>query len=209
LSKAELVIADGDAEARDFKSELKRIENENDVQKLMAQLHKCLTLTVENMVKVGAIVRRLDEMELDLSSLGIPNVALFRRIAHGGMLPEVFVNLSGTPRIMRKVSCLPIPDQRAIVKGTSLKVMLRGGDHMLIAVADMTDGQASQVFARDHIRSDSQQSAWLHENEQRAEMKKAKPPEVMVDKRRHGITIGDVFLSADDLVKLLGQLAKK
>lgn len=190
-------------------AELNRIAEDDDVQSLLSQLHECLAMTVGSIVKLAAIVRRLELLEVNVVELRIPNMAYFRKIAHGGMLPALFINLAGSPQVMRRVSRLPIPDQQKIVDGESMKVMLRGGDHLMISVTDMTGSQVTQVFAGDHIRSESQQVAWLVEHSQRAEVQKVPSPPVMLDRKRHGIVVGDVFVSASDLAAYLGDLAKK
>lgn len=185
-----------------------RIEAEDNVQSLLLEMQECLAVTVGSIVKLGAIVRRLETLEVDMSTVRIPNMDYFRRVAHGKMLPEVFVEMVGSPLVLRRVSRLPLPDQRSIVDGKPVKVMLPGGDHLLIAPKDMTTGQSKQVFAADHIRSDAQQVAWMAERSQRATL----PPEnrpVLVDRKRHGIVVGETFISASELAGYLGELATK
>jgi len=202
------IVEKGTGHRNDIASSLEQIKSEHDVQSLLSQMNDCLALTADSIMKIGAIVRRLEQLEVDVSSLRIPNMDYFRRIAHGSMLPGVFVSLAGSPLIMRRVSRLPIPDQQKIVNGEPVKVILRGGDHMMISVDNMTTKQTKQVFAVDHIRSDSQQAAWLVADEQSIPANTERPP-VMLDRRRNGIVIGEVFVSASDLAKYLGDLAEK
>jgi hypothetical protein len=203
-SALERPIAESDIE--DY--ELGRISVENDPQTLIAELSECMAITVKTIVKIGAIIRRLEALEFDIESLKLPNINYFRRVAHGNMIPELFVSLVGAPMVLRKVSNLPIPDQQRIASGKPVKVILRGGDHMLIRVDDLTSEQARQVFASDHIRSDSQQAAWLAERSQNV-TSAVSASIVMIDRKRHGIVVGDTFISATDLAGYLGSLAEK
>jgi len=190
-------------------SELSRIGHESDPQMLVAELTACMAITVQAIVKIGAIIRRLDELKFDIESLKIPNLNYFRKVAHGQMVPELFVSLIGAPIVLRKVANLPLLDQRRISDGMPVKVMLRGGDYMMLRVEDMTREQAQQVFASDHIRSDSQQAAWLIERSQLAKSTAVSASPVMLDRKRHGIVVGDTFISATDLAGYLGSLAEK
>jgi len=199
------MIASNDTE----NSELSRIGDENDPQRLVAELTACMAVTVQAIVKIGAIIRRLDELGFDIESLRLPNLNYFRKVAHGQMVPELFVSLIGAPVVLRKVANLPLLDQRRISDGKPVKVILPGGDHMMLRVEDMTREQAQQVFASDHIRNDSQQAAWLIERSQLAKNTAVSASPVMIDRRRHGIVVGDTFISASDLAGYLGSLAEK
>tara|TARA_R110000868_G_scaffold366198_1_gene629117 strand:- start:214 stop:834 length:621 start_codon:yes stop_codon:yes gene_type:complete len=185
-----------------------RIESEEDVQSLIGEMKECLTVTVDAIRRLGAIVRRLEELKFDFSELRIPNMDYFRKIGHGRMLPEVFVSLAGKPNLLRKVSNVMIQEQQHIVDGKPVKVMLRGGDFMLAAPSDMTFDQIRQVFAADHIRNDSEQAAWLIDRDQKVTPTATASP-VMLDRKRHGIVVGDTFISATDLAGYLGSLAER
>jgi hypothetical protein len=198
------MIASNETQTR----ELSRIGDESNPQVLVTELTACMAVTVQAIVKIGAIIRRLDELGFDIESLRLPNLSYFRKVAHGQMVPELFVSLIGAPIVLRKVANLPLFDQQRISDGKPVKVILPGGDHMMIRVEDMTREQAQQVFASDYIRSDSQQAAWLVEKSQVVGSRKADAP-VMLDRRRHGIVVGETFISASDLAKYLGDLANK
>jgi hypothetical protein len=192
----------------DCDNDLLRINEESNAQSLVSELGECMEVTVRTIMKIGAIIRRLEELGFDIESLRIPNITYFRKVAHGKMIPELFVNLIGAPRVLRKVANLPIPDQRLVADGKPVKLILRGGDHMLVRVEDMTNDQARQVFASDHIRSDSQQAAWLVERSQSIPSAESASA-VLIDRKRHGIVVGDTFISATDLAGYLGRLAEK
>jgi|GEM_PF-4528336 hypothetical protein len=209
MSTASIIVPDVTDQNAELISDIEQINASTDVQVLLSQIHECLTITVHALMKLGAIVRRLEVLEVDVSALRLPNMDYFRRIAHGSMLPEVFVSLAGTPMVLRRVSRLPMVDQREIADGGPVKVMLRGGDHLMVAVSDLTTKQIKQVFAADHIRSESQQVAWLVEFDSQKLLPDAERPVVMLDRRRNGIVVGDVFVSAGDLAQYLGDLSRK
>ena len=187
--------------------DLSRIDSESDIQSLLSEMVECVSVTVFSIVKIGAIIRRLEELEFDINSLNLPNVEYFRKVAHGSMSADVFVKFAGLPVMMRRIASLPMPDQKMLVDGKPLKVMLRGGDHLLIAANDMTTDQVRQVFASSHIRSDAEQVAWLVDRSQKCDV--PAPSAVTLDRRRHGIIVGDTFISATDLAKYLGRLAER
>lgn len=205
MSNAELIEHECDGLEN---SDLSRISKEIDTQSLVMELTDCMAVTVHAILKIGAIIRRLDDLDFDMETLRLPNINYFRKVAYGKMIPELFVNLVGAPIVLRKVANLPLIDQKRISDGKPVKVILQGGDHMLLRVEDMTNEQARQVFASDHIRSDSQQAAWIVERSQVAKSKASASP-VMLDRKRHGIVVGDTFISATDLAGYLGSLADK
>lgn len=194
----------------DTKAEdISRIATESDIAALVSELTSCMSVTVHAIVRIGAIIRRLDELEFDVDSLRLPNLNYFRKVAHGKMVPQLFVSLIGAPIVLRKVANLPLIDQKRIADGKPVKLLLHGGDHMMLRVEDMTNDQARQVFASDHIRNDSEQSAWITERSQLAKGSAVSASPVMIDRKRHGIVVGDTFISATDLAGYLGSLAEK
>lgn len=192
-----------------LKDSIARIESENDPEKLLDELRQCLAISVETLLRLGAIIRRLETIGIDVFALEIPNFNYLRRIAHGQMMPELFIELAGMPGLLRKVSTLPLPDQKKIADGRPLKVMLHGGDHLLISPKDMTPSQVQQVFGRQGLRSEAQQVAWMTDRQQELSRKSVPRPEVELDRKRHGIRVGETFLSANDLAGYLAQLAAK
>lgn len=200
-------VVDDDATLR---QEIGRIEGETDVDKLIRELLACVALTVRQLILLGVYIRQLEVLGADVLSLPVPNMGLFRRIAHGQLLPEVFIDLIGAPRLLKKVSLLSLPDQRKVGSGTPLQVLVSGSAQLLIAPKDMTSTQVRQVFAHGSIRSKSQQAAWLADQQQRAATKKQPKSEVTVDSKRGGIhVVGTRFINVSELTGYLAQLATK
>jgi hypothetical protein len=171
-------------------------------------MRRCLAITVGTVLKIAAIVKRLEELNFNLRELNVPNLEFFRKVSQGAVVPEVYVNFIGMPAIMRKIASLPVGDQKKITDGKKLKVMLRAGDFVMVSAEEMTNAQSKQVFASDHIRNDSEQAAWLIERDQHAETVTPSDP-IMVDRKRNGIVVGELFISARELATFLGRLAEK
>lgn len=182
------------------------IEDETDTKKLLEQLKNCLTTTVEMVIRMSAIVRRLEVLGVDVLGLSFPNIDYFRKIAFGQLDANLFVEFSALPSLLQKISRLPIPDQTKIAKGQHLKVMLDGGDHIMVAPNDMTRNQINQVFGKSGIRNDAQQAAWLAEFKIKQAYRSTPKPEIAIDRKRRGITVNSVFLSASDLAGYLSRL---
>lgn len=68
--------------------------------------------------------------------------------------------LFGGQRVDGKLRKLPLSQQRAALD-TGIAVLVDEGDHLLVQPSDLTPVQIQQVFAGDHIRSLSEQRAWV------------------------------------------------
>lgn len=119
------------------------------------------------------------------------------------------MGLAGYPQVLRMASRLPIKDQQHIADGQAVKLMLIGGDHLMVKPCDMTAEQRSQVFSTNSIRTEAQQIAWLTQRQQSRSCKAAPRPDVLLDRRRHGIVVGEVFIGAEALAGYLADLAKR
>lgn len=209
MSNVTAIAVDDFENNPELKTELLRIEQENDTKRLTDEMFQCLTLSVQTLIRLGAIIRRLESLGIDVVAFEIPNMNLFRRVAHGQMIPELMLEMGGSPRLLKKVACLPITDQRRIANGGAVKVLLDGGSHLMLQPANMTSQQVSQVFGNGSIRNESQQAAWLVENRQKQSQKIAPKPDVELDRRHRGIRVGEVFIGVADLAGYLAQLATK
>ena len=177
-------IAAGHPDDEELQRNIERIEGENSVEQLTKEMLECVSLTVRTLIRLGVLIRRLETLGVDVLELHVPSMGYFRRIAHGQLLPKVFIELVGAPYLLRKVALLSIPDQEKVSAETPLKVLLPGGDHLLVTPKDMTIAQVRQVFASGSIRTKPQQAAWLADQQQQAVLKKQTPPEVSVDRKR-------------------------
>lgn len=180
-------------------------------ERLRDELARGLAMTATNLVRLAVIVRALEERGEDLSELhGLGMVAYLRQIAHGQVLPEAVVRFSGYPMLLERVRGLPLPDQKRLTDGETVKlVILTDGrsDHRLADPLKLTRDQVSQVFARDHIRDEQEQRAMLEDRQARP--KPSKPVfhgRIRADRERDGIVIGKTFVPAGDVLGAMADL---
>lgn len=196
-----------------LKSDISKLSQETDVQTLLDELDRCVEVTLNSVRTMAGCVIRLEELGVDLSNRSSALTAMLptlRRIGDGSALAEVSVQFQGLPQLRNKVSLLPLTEQRRIVRGECLRLMLPGGDHLMVNPLNLGREQVLQIFAADHIRNDSEQIAWLAN---RNALKRPKPertePERRVDRKNNGVWIGAAFVSASDLASYLSQLTNR
>lgn len=114
--------------------------------------------------------------------------------------------LAGVP-FGHLIAKLPLSEQRAVLDGPT-EVLLPDGDILRVSLDSMTQKQAAQVFGADHLRTPSQQRAWLESR--RVVVMPEKPAEqvIEVDKRRRRIVVGGIPLSYADLLDYLRKLGE-
>lgn len=182
------------------------------VEQLRDELVRELGFTAVSLRRQAALVQELENRGDDLSYLKTNYVHHLRRIACGQLLPEVLIHFGGRPGLVSVIGSLPINDQRHIVDGGAVKVMMMADDgptHKMLLPAKMTHIQMRQVFAKDHIRDDAEQVAILD-----SERKIAKAPlpsrigPMVVDKTRGGVTVGKHFVSLADLTQAVAMLRR-
>jgi hypothetical protein len=190
--------------------ELNRISMIDDKDELRRLLTQLLGITVENIVKVAAAVRRLEELGDDLSDMEISILPQIRKVAYGQIVPDLLVRFQGYPSLLRKLTALPIPDQKRMAALEPVKVLESGGDHRMVPPLRMTNGEINQVFAADHIRDDAEQAAWLRSRaETRPRAAVVAEDEIVTDMKLRGIWVGRTFIPATALANYLSQLTAK
>lgn len=175
---------------------------------LREQLAASLQLTAAHIVRLAAIVRLLEDRGEDLSDIRISILGWVRRVAHGQLLPEIMVRFQGSPLLLNRIANLPLPDQRRITDGEPLKIAcMEDGTvgHRLVDPLRMSMGEISLVFAKDHIRDETEQLAWMRS---RAVKPGRRRERVELDYSRGGIVVSgkSVFLSIAELRQHLEQL---
>jgi hypothetical protein len=195
---------------REMQGELNRLLACDDAQQLMAELESSLAVTLRNVVKIAAIVRRLEELGVEIS-LKLAILPLIRRIAYGQLVPELFVNLQGNSALLDRAASLPIPDQQRIADNTPVKVMMPDGDHRMVPPLSLTRREITQVFGKGKLRDDAEQVGWLRERMQMEQAKAATTGEapVLLDRKRMGIVANGHFISVSDLARYVAELSKR
>lgn len=146
------------------------INGSNDIERILEAIHSGLALTVEGMRIAAKGVVRLEKLGQynRLIEIGLTpkQIVTFRRIGQGELLPEVCLNFKSS--VADKVARLHIDEQKKLVDGHPIKVMLPGGDSLMVDAHRLKPKQAQQVFDDGFIRDDADQIAYLAEHGQLA-----------------------------------------
>jgi len=94
--------------------------------------------------------------------------------------------MGGGGRYATMIKRLPYSDQEQIFEGKRYDLLTIDGDKLLVDVRQVTPEQAEQLFDRSHIRSVSEQKAWL-------ESRKRTPEKTEVQTMPYSITSGKVY----------------
>lgn len=177
---------------------------------LLGQLQESLESSVRHIVRMSLIVRRLDELGVQVE-LPIASLPYLRKIAHGNLSAELFVALDGHNTLLRAASTLPAPDQEKIAKNEPIKVMGLNGDHSMVPPLSMTTAQIAQVFGFGRIRSDAEQVGHLREKLQDKDAAAVKTvgDSVRIDRKRKGIIVGQTFIPLVVLQQHVAELTKR
>lgn len=138
------------------------------VEELEDVLARLIQRTADALLEAAHVVRIMEGKGADTSKLCVADVKWLRLIAHNQMLPEVFMRFGGEEQLMQAISSLSIPDQRRLISGERVPVLvfdLKTGQqtHQMLQPLEMTRNQIRQVFGRRLIRSETQQLAYLHD----------------------------------------------
>ena len=95
----------------------------------------------------------------EIGRLGLTNQVVRRleRLGRGLLDERLLTACDGTAKCLET---LPIATQKEALDN-GIKVVVNGGQHLVIKPENMTRDQARQVFAYDHIRTEAEQRAWL------------------------------------------------
>ena len=180
-------------------------------EQLRAELIRLLGVAASDLMRMGKVVCLLDKMGEDLHGLKIGLVSHLRRIGQGQMLPEVVVMFAGSDAMIRRVGSLPLSDQKKLVEGGTVELLVgdgKGGHTYLAAdPMELTGEQIDQVFAKDHLRNRGEQKLILELKKTVKERKRPTRIGIMeADRERRGAVVkgkrGD-FIPLADLKELI------
>lgn len=108
-----------------------------------------------------------------------------------------------------KLRRLPMSEQKQALDGT-IPLLTAGGDTLQVRLDALMPKQSDQVFAPGHIRSLSEQRAWLEDRarETMAAKTARNVQPVEIDKKRRRIVVGGVTLTAADLADYLRKISE-
>lgn len=190
------------------------------VQQLLDELAKQAKKTADDFLRLAWIVRLLEEQGHDLSAMRNTLLPHLRRIAYGQLLPELLVRFGGNIYLLRRVSLLPLPDQRRLVETQSVELLVPVQDPANPEApitytkrqADpgrLTYAQINQVFGPDRLRGEAEQALYLDDSRTRPEPAPVQPVtgKVRADGQRGGLVVGRTFVSHADILAALTRLA--
>jgi hypothetical protein len=158
-------------------------------------------------MQVGALERRGED---------VTKVALLhhlRKVDCGSMLPQVLARFLGSNKLIGIIGSMAHNVQRELADGAKVPLVVRGDDgtptHRMVNLLEMLPQQIAQVFARDHIRSESEQILYL---DAQREAKAAPVPEIVgpakIDRERDGAYFGRLFVPTATLERVVRELRK-
>lgn len=169
---------------------VRRIENIKGCPdgELLAMVIDGLMLGAVGIRMAGVAVAEAIDRGVDTSDLNLaPGLkAWLEKVGRQQLLPELMFKFLGMSNLLKIATSLPESDQRALAaEGATLKVLLPGGDHRLVAPEYMTADERKQVFAADHVRNEAEQAAWLREQQERIPAEKPTiQPDRYLDRKR-------------------------
>jgi hypothetical protein len=170
-------------------------------------LRDCILISRENIIKAARIVGAMEVAGDDLSKFPSRFLLAMRRISSGHLLPDAYIKFDGMLR--SRVASLPIQDQKSLADGMKISlVVFREGKTETLSVdpGDLQSVQLKQVFDIDHIRSESEQVAWIESRALQGKPKKIES-EIQVHRNKGGIVVSGVFISRKDLAEYLARLS--
>ncbi len=78
-----------------------------------------------------------------------------------------------------QIKRLPYAQQKRVLEGEPVELLVNENDTLRVDVRSMTSEQAKQVFCGDHLRTTSEQKAWLADQERKAKLTRGEPDETL------------------------------
>jgi hypothetical protein len=159
-------------------------------------------MIADNIDQDPEFVEKLCDQCRDLSH---ETVHRFEQIGRKQLYPQLLLNDS--PGV-RRLRCLPYELQK-LYSTKPVSMLLDRGDTMEIDIRNMSPDQASQTFARDHVRTIAEQRAWIEQRKAVAEVvaENQESPYQIVG--RSVVLKRTCRLTTADLAKILAEIEEK
>ena len=176
---------------------------------LKEMLRESLAVSATAILRAASIIRELELRGEDIKSLRLSILPFLQRINDGTLDAGAYVKFCGNTPLVKKVACLPVPEQRRLAEGGQVKLAYMEDDapkSMDIYPHLLSTPLINQVFNCNSIRSVKEQIKIIMEK------KAVKPVEVVTPKARlnrrlGGITTnGTQFISLEELREYVRQL---
>lgn len=197
-----------------LQSDHDRIMACDDPSMLISELTAVLAQTVEGVIKTAWIVKRLDQLDIEVDLPGIrPALRFIRHIASGKLVPEAYVACLANPKLLKICLTLTESEQRKVAENRPFKVLTVEGDtHYLVPALELSDRQLKQVFDGTGVRNAEEQSKFIRNEVEKEKIKaagKGNHEEVVVDRRRKRIIVRGKAMTISDLSRYVYELSGK
>lgn len=114
--------------------------------------------------------------------------------------------IGGAIPYVHRISVMSLSEQKRAIDGP-LELLVKDGDKLSVKIDTITPDQAQQIFAKDHIRTLSEQKTWLESKSSAIRIRNNQDrPTVEIDKKRKEIVIGNIRITAAELADYLRKL---
>jgi hypothetical protein len=153
---------------------------------LIKQAGELITTGIESWVEAGTIIASILDADPDsigtiIESIGLDEHIIQRFYSLGKREIHPLMLCSTAPGI-KKLSLCPYNQQEKYIN-EPVNLVLRDGDALRVNVKELTIDQVRQVFANGHVRTDSEQRAWL-------ESERARTDEIIAEKKSDAQPLG-------------------
>lgn len=126
---------------------------------LKAELSRGLVLTAAVLARLGTVWAELVRRGEDLSDLRSGLARYLPRIASGQLAAEAVVEFANRPTVLQSIEGLPLPRQRELAAGGTVRVLSAGTPPVEMPLAAMPAALVRAVFAAGEERTPAEQQA--------------------------------------------------
>lgn len=153
---------------------------------LIKQAGELITTGIESWVEAGTIIASIldaapDSIGMITSSTGLDEHIIQRFYSLGKREIHPLMLCSTAPGV-KKLALCPYNQQEKYIN-EPVNLVLRNGEALRVNVKELTTDQVRQVFANGHVRTDSEQRAWL-------ESERARADQIMAEKKSDAQPLG-------------------
>lgn len=137
-------------------------------EQILESMREGLRTTTISFIRHAAAVHVLEEKGIEVARIRAamgPVTNYLRMIAAGNLRPSVVCRFWMNPDLIRRIGRIPGTDQKKLAAGGRVPMVVispTGGTTVRNTdPGEMTAEQLKQVFAKDHIRTEQEQAAWL------------------------------------------------
>lgn len=176
---------------------------------LRSRLARAMRATAESLLELAGVWVELERRGEDLRDLRVGLAKWLPQIAAGTVRPELVIELSGRPQILKLLGSMPMTEQNRIASGTAVPVHVPGESEPVSVPLDrLTTRQVRQVFSDAGIRSPAEQRAFIaQERTKRITKKPVRSATVSFDAATSTLRVGAYHLPLVEVLRVLSAAA--